>query len=160
MRAKRKGSMNAEMEGVEQEPLDMEKMRPKQKDDLSGLMDKLTISVVGKEHGNDSDHFVSDGSDEEEDEQDDISDSEAQALAEKSNKHTKYTDLETRAQDDMDFPDEVDTPFKDASVRFQKYRGIKSLRNCDWDPYENLPEDYGRVWRFENFQLEQKNALA
>ena len=56
--------------------------------------------------------------------------------------------MEERAKEDMDFPDEVDTPLKEARVRFQKYRGIKSLKNCDWDPYENLPEDYSKIWRF------------
>jgi pre-rRNA-processing protein TSR1 len=56
----------------------------------------------------------------------------------------------------MDFPDEVDTPFKDARKRFQKYRGIKSLKTCDWDPYENLPAEYSRIFRFQNFEAEVK----
>jgi pre-rRNA-processing protein TSR1 len=56
----------------------------------------------------------------------------------------------------MDFPDEVDTPFKDARVRFQKYRGIKSMKTCTWDPYENLPHEYNKIWRFENLQGEMK----
>lgn len=51
----------------------------------------------------------------------------------------------------MDFPDEVDTPLKEARIRFQKYRGIKSIKNCDWDPYENLPEHYSKIWRFQNY---------
>lgn len=68
-----------------------------------------------------------------------------------SKKHIKYADLEARAQEDMDFPDEVDTPFKDARVRYQKYRGVKSLRNCDWDPYENLPDEYAKIWRLDNY---------
>ena len=56
----------------------------------------------------------------------------------------------------MDFPDEVDTPLKEARKRFQKYRGIKSLKNCDWDPYENLPVEYSKIFRFENLQGELK----
>lgn len=67
-----------------------------------------------------------------------------------SAKHAKFTDLEERAVDDRDFPDEVDC-VKDARTRFNKYRGIKSLRNCDWDPYENLPADYSKIWRFQSF---------
>lgn len=59
----------------------------------------------------------------------------------------------------MDFPDEVDTPLKEARFRFQKYRGIKSLKNCDWDPYENLPEDYSKIWRFQNYQAAQKDSI-
>jgi len=65
-----------------------------------------------------------------------------------SKKHAKHTDLEERAKDDMEFPDEVDTPFDDARTYFDKYRGIKSLKNCDWDPYENLPEEFSKIWRF------------
>ena len=53
-----------------------------------------------------------------------------------------------RDKEDMDFPDEVGTPFKDARVRFQKYRGIKSLKKCEWDPYESLPVEYAKIFRF------------
>jgi pre-rRNA-processing protein TSR1 len=49
----------------------------------------------------------------------------------------------------MDFPDEVDTPLdQEARKRFGLYRGIKSLKNCNWDPYENLPQEYSKIWRF------------
>ncbi len=59
------------------------------------------------------------------------------------------TELETRDRDDMDFPDEVDTPLDvAASQRFIKYRGVKSTKNCSWDPYENLPPAYSKIWRF------------
>lgn len=71
-------------------------------------------------------------------------------------KHQKHTDLEERDRDDMDFPDEVDTPFKEARKRFIKYRGIKSIKNFDWDPYENLPVEYSKIWRFQNLQAEVK----
>lgn len=64
--------------------------------------------------------------------------------------------MEGRDQEDMDFPDEVDTPLKDARARFQKYRGIKSLKACDWDPYENLPAEYAKIFRFQNVNGEFK----
>jgi len=35
-----------------------------------------------------------------------------------SQKHMKHSEMEQRAAEDMDFPDEVDTPFKEARVRF------------------------------------------
>jgi pre-rRNA-processing protein TSR1 len=49
----------------------------------------------------------------------------------------------------MDFPDEIDTPLdEEARQRLVKYRGIKSLKNCDWDPFMNLPMEYSKIWRF------------
>jgi len=52
----------------------------------------------------------------------------------------------------MDFPDEVDTPLdQEARKRFVLYRGVKSLKNCSWDPYENLPIEYSKIWRFQNY---------
>ncbi|KAI0001276.1 ribosome biogenesis protein tsr1 [Russula compacta] len=60
-------------------------------------------------------------------------------------------------RDDREFPDEVDTP-RDvlARIRFQRYRGMRSLRTSPWDPYENLPRDYARIFQFEDFKRTER----
>ncbi|CAL8469855.1 g9397 [Coccomyxa elongata] len=64
-------------------------------------------------------------------------------------------------QDDIMFPDEVDTPRDVAArVRFAKYRGLKSWRSSAWDPKEGLPREYARVFAFQNPKRAHKRAKA
>ncbi|NXA54121.1 TSR1 protein, partial [Nothocercus julius] len=70
--------------------------------------------------------------------------------------------LERYKQERMDemFPDEVDTPRDVAArVRFQKYRGLKSFRTSPWDPKENLPRDYARIFQFQDFSRTRKHIF-
>lgn len=123
---------------------------------LTSLFDKMQIAVVGRDDGHESDQVLSGSEDE-------SGDDELRQMYDDnvvSQKHLKHSELEQRAAEDMDFPDEVDTPFTDARVRFQKYRAVKNLKHADWDPYENLPESYSKIWRFQNYQAAQKDSIT
>ena len=64
------------------------------------------------------------------------------------------------AQEDDEFPDEMDTPEDVAArVRFARYRSLQSFRTSPWHPKENLPADYGRIYQFQNFNIAQKASL-
>ncbi|XP_068601560.1 pre-rRNA-processing protein TSR1 homolog isoform X1 [Brachionichthys hirsutus] len=59
------------------------------------------------------------------------------------------------------FPDEVDTPLDTAArIRFQRYRGLKSFRSSPWDPMENLPLNYSRIFQFQSFERTRRRTLA
>ena len=71
-----------------------------------------------------------------------------------------YLERQREAKDEHEFPDEVDTPLHTpASQRFARYRGLKSFRHTPWDPYENLPTDYSKIFQIQNFKRTKKNVL-
>lgn len=60
---------------------------------------------------------------------------------------------------DAEFPDEVDTPLEiPARIRFARYRGLKSFRTSPWDPYEDLPRDYARIFQFEDYHKTRRRV--
>ncbi len=69
--------------------------------------------------------------------------------------------LRESANTDAKFPDEVDTPIdQPARMRFARYRGLKSFRTSEWDPKEQLPRKYARLFQFRNLKATRKRVLA
>ncbi|OIV97573.1 hypothetical protein TanjilG_12330 [Lupinus angustifolius] len=70
-------------------------------------------------------------------------------------------ELKEKHAADEEYPDEVDAPLDvPARKRFAKYRGLKSFRTSSWDPKESLPQDYARIFQFDNIKRTQKHILA
>ncbi|VDK49588.1 unnamed protein product [Anisakis simplex] len=66
-----------------------------------------------------------------------------------------------KERENVQFPDEIDTPVDaPARIRFQKYRGLKSFRTSPWDPAENLPSTYARIFKFADYRHSKKLALS
>ncbi|PWN41016.1 DUF663-domain-containing protein [Ceraceosorus guamensis] len=65
-----------------------------------------------------------------------------------------------KAEDeDLEFPDEVDTPVHiPARQRFARYRGLKSMRTSEWDPYEDLPSEYAKIFQFDSFRKTRRRV--
>ncbi|CAL8362492.1 unnamed protein product [Merluccius merluccius] len=107
------------------------------------------------------------GSDEEEEEQEDLCPTEPSGADQRYDEHIDEVEeseglkryREARAHEL--FPDEVDTPLDMAAKnRFQRYRGLKSFRSSPWDPMENLPPDYSRIFQFQSFDRTRRRILA
>jgi len=80
---------------------------------------------------------------------------------EEEKQHQSWLESRKREdEDDVQFPDELDTP-KDVAARerFARYRGLRSFRTSPWDPYESLPLDYGRIFQFEDYERTKRNVI-
>ncbi|PFH49766.1 hypothetical protein AMATHDRAFT_62525 [Amanita thiersii Skay4041] len=70
----------------------------------------------------------------------------------------KWRNRKREEEEDLAFPDEIDTPHdQPARIRFQRYRGMRSFRTSPWDPYENLPRNYARIFQFEDFRRTERS---
>lgn len=67
------------------------------------------------------------------------------------------------AEDDLEFPDEIELhPGVDARERLARYRGLKSLRNSNWEteedePYE--PEEWSRLLEVADYKSAKNRVL-
>ena len=56
-------------------------------------------------------------------------------------------------RDEVEFPDEVSVPPGTVyRERFARYRGLKSLRDSEWDVKEGLPLPYSQIFTFADFK--------
>lgn len=46
-----------------------------------------------------------------------------------------------------------------ARLRYAKYRGLNSFRTSSWDPKENLPTDYNKIFQFQNFHQTRRRVM-
>jgi pre-rRNA-processing protein TSR1 len=77
-----------------------------------------------------------------------------------SKKHKLKTTLKLRNVEDMEFPDEVDTPLDmPARERFSKYRGLANMSQGTWDPDEDLPREYANIFNIDNIKNLYKLAV-
>lgn len=122
-------------------------------DQLANKFGKMQIEVVDGDNRSQSDFDDDDG-------EFSLGEDYQSQLNKSSYRHEKLTNVEKRERNEMDFPDEVDTPIDiPARERFQKYRSINNIRTCNWDAFETLPTEYAKIWRFENFIQIKKLAI-
>ena len=93
---------------------------PLKKDNLEDMFQRMEIKVVGRQNEEVESEKSAEEGDEEEGSDGDLEVNQSFMEDNRiSQKHQKYTDLEGRAREDMDFPDEVDTPLDvEARKRF------------------------------------------
>ncbi|CAO3657801.1 unnamed protein product [Umbelopsis vinacea] len=81
--------------------------------------------------------------------------------AEEDRQLQEYLARQKELKSHLDFPDEIDTPLDTpARTRFARYRGLQSFRTSPWDPYENLPIDYSRIFQYENYNRTKNRILT
>lgn len=68
--------------------------------------------------------------------------------------------LKDLSEEEVWNPDMMDTPVNlPARQRFAKYRGMKSFQTGTWDVNENLPVQYGHVFKLQGFARIRETAI-
>lgn len=111
--------------------------------------------------GGEMDEDADDGGDEEDVAADAEYDEDAEQAALAAFREQLQREREQRKEEEQDaqFPDEIDTPMDiPARERFARYRAMESMHTSYWDPYEDLPEDYARIFQFDDFSKTRKRV--
>uniref|UniRef100_A0A3Q2X8U9 Pre-rRNA-processing protein TSR1 homolog n=1 Tax=Hippocampus comes TaxID=109280 RepID=A0A3Q2X8U9_HIPCM len=132
-----------------------------------GTSDYQAAWIVDNDENSDLDEEKEDEEEEEEEEEEELSSTERAGADQRYDEHMDETEEEEglkryrEARANEMFPDEVDTPIDVAAkIRFQRYRGLKSFRSSPWDPMENLPHNYSRIFQFQSFERTRRRILA
>uniref|UniRef100_A0A8D3ABD0 Pre-rRNA-processing protein TSR1 homolog n=2 Tax=Scophthalmus maximus TaxID=52904 RepID=A0A8D3ABD0_SCOMX len=137
-------------------------------DDVDDMMDEAMDGEDDEINSQDAASCGSEGEEEEEEEEEEeVCPSERTGADQRYDEHIDEAAEEEglkryrEARANEMFPDEVDTPLDSAArIRFQRYRGLKSFRSSPWDPMENLPLNYSRIFQFQNFDRTRHRILA
>ena len=115
----------------------------------------------GEEGGVEEEEEEEEGGDMEEDQEEEGDAPAAESRDRQADKQRQREEERKRMlNDDMAFPDEVDTPEDvSARVRFARFRALQSFKNSTWHPKENLPQEYSRIFHLQNFTLVQKRYI-
>jgi len=67
---------------------------------------------------------------------------------------------EKALRSEQQFPDEVELNREELGRdRYARYRALQSFRKSYWDPLENLPDEYGKMFQFQHFKGTQKDVV-
>eukprot|EP00624_Nannochloropsis_granulata_P000064 evm.model.NODE_10174_length_41657_cov_19.929615.11 len=153
------GAWSGEEEGGEVEDEENEKKKKKKK-----LLKKMSEYQASWFEGDeDEKEEAEEGAEEgegedEEDDDDGSTDMDMSAADLQQQQQRKVKRLE---EDELEFPDEVQTPDDTpAKERFARYRALKSFRTSPWDPYESLPREYARIFKFSNFAASYARVMS
>lgn len=137
-------------------------------DDVDDMMDEAMERDDEENNSQDAGSGCSSGEEEEEEEEEEeVCSTEQTGADQRYDEHIDEAAEEEglkryrEARANEMFPDEVDTPLDTAArIRFQRYRGLKSFRSSPWDPMENLPLNYSRIFQFQSFERTRRRILA